>query len=329
MKRTLLALMLLASAFASASTNVQKGIDAITATGGTQLSVPLVGSSFLSDTNTVTVINKTLSGASNTFSNIPATAISSGQLAVANGGTGLSSGTSGGILGFTASGTLASSAALAANQLVLGGGAGATPSTLGSLGTTTTVLHGNAAGAPSFGAVSLTAEVSGTLPVANGGTGAATLTSGSVVVGNGTSAVSLVAPGSSGNVLTSNGSTWTSSAAASTAPTLTGTQASPLSVTAGAGVVLTSPTYTNVAFVVSNSGSVIVTATPSITACTAAGQSLRVIGESASNIITLQDEAGLPGSKLLLNGNWTSGLNTILTATCDGNGFWVESSRSN
>jgi hypothetical protein len=41
-------------------------------------------------------------------------------------------------------------------------------------GTTTTVLHGNAAGAPTFGAVSLTADVSGTLPVANGGTGVTT-----------------------------------------------------------------------------------------------------------------------------------------------------------
>lgn len=48
---------------------------------------------------------------------------------VADGGTGLSSGTSGGILGFTAAGTLASSAALAANAIVIGGGAGATPTT--------------------------------------------------------------------------------------------------------------------------------------------------------------------------------------------------------
>lgn len=75
------------------------------------------------------------------------------DVAVADGGTGLSSGTSGGILGFTASGTIASSSALAANQLVLGGGAGATPATLGSLGTSTTVLHGNSGGAPSFSAI--------------------------------------------------------------------------------------------------------------------------------------------------------------------------------
>jgi hypothetical protein len=38
---------------------------------------------------------------------------------------------------------------------------------LASLGTTTTVLHGNAAGLPTFGAVSLTADVSGNLPVTN------------------------------------------------------------------------------------------------------------------------------------------------------------------
>ena len=52
-----------------------------------------------------------------------------GTLNVANGGTGLTSGTSGGVLAFTASGTIASSGALAANALVVGGGAGVAPST--------------------------------------------------------------------------------------------------------------------------------------------------------------------------------------------------------
>lgn len=55
--------------------------------------------------------------------------------------------------------------------------------------------------------------------VAQGGTGAATLTSGSVLVGAGTSAISSVAPGTSGNLLTSNGTTWTSAAAPSSTPT--------------------------------------------------------------------------------------------------------------
>jgi len=52
-----------------------------------------------------------------------------GTLAVANGGTGLTAGTSGGILAYTATGTLASSALLAANALMIGGGAGVAPST--------------------------------------------------------------------------------------------------------------------------------------------------------------------------------------------------------
>jgi len=53
-----------------------------------------------------------------------------------------------------------------------------------------------------------------TVSVAKGGTGATTLTANAVVLGNGTSAVQTVAPGSSGNILTSNGTTWQSTAPA-------------------------------------------------------------------------------------------------------------------
>jgi hypothetical protein len=62
------------------------------------------------------------------------------------------------------------------------------------------------------GQADLTTAVTGTLPVANGGTGAATLTSNNVLLGNGTSAVQTVAPGATGNVLQSNGTTWVSAA---------------------------------------------------------------------------------------------------------------------
>lgn len=55
---------------------------------------------------------------------------------------------------------------LTANQLVIGSG-GQAEAILGTLGTTTTVLHGNASGAPSFGAVSLATDVAGSLPYAN------------------------------------------------------------------------------------------------------------------------------------------------------------------
>ena len=49
--------------------------------------------------------------------------------------------------------------------------------------------------------------ISSVLAVSSGGTGASTLTANNVILGNGTSAVQFVAPGTSGNVLTSNGTT--------------------------------------------------------------------------------------------------------------------------
>ena len=68
------------------------------------------------------------------------------------------------------------------------------------------------------------------LIVALGGTGLTTITANSVLLGNGTLAPTVVAPGTSGNILTSNGTTWTSapssapsSAAASSRATVSNT----------------------------------------------------------------------------------------------------------
>lgn len=67
--------------------------------------------------------------------------------------------------------------------------------------------------APNTGAFT---TLTATTPVAasSGGTGRATLTANNVLLGNGTSALQQIAPGTTGNVLTSNGTTWASSAPA-------------------------------------------------------------------------------------------------------------------
>lgn len=83
---------------------------------------------------------------------------------------------------------------------------GVTLSGSSALGTPTSLTLTNATGLPLGGA-----GVTGTLGVANGGTGLATLGNNSVLLGNGTSAVQSVAPLTSGNILASNGTTWTSS----------------------------------------------------------------------------------------------------------------------
>ena len=66
----------------------------------------------------------------------------------------------------------------------------------------------------------MTTGVTGTLPVANGGTGSATLTVNNVLLGNGTSALQAIAPSTSGNVLTSNGTTWASTTPAAGTPAI-------------------------------------------------------------------------------------------------------------
>jgi hypothetical protein len=67
---------------------------------------------------------------------------------------------------------------------------------------------------PSGSITGSAASLSATLDVASGGTGLVTLTADNVILGNGTSSPTFVAPSTSGNVLTSNGTTWQSTAPA-------------------------------------------------------------------------------------------------------------------
>lgn len=134
--------------------------------------------------------------------NLPGTAGMSGQFLTSAGGVSASmtwttiSGTSpitysGGAIACPTCATAA--AALTANQIILGGGSQALGA-LGSLGTTTTVLHGNASGPPSFGAVSLTADVTGALTPTNGGSGTTSLTAFGLIVAEGTSSYVALSP---------------------------------------------------------------------------------------------------------------------------------------
>jgi len=123
---------------------------------------------------------------------------------------------------FTVAGTLTSSGTLAVTGgLTLDGAAGTSGQALVSAGTSNTPTWSTLGTIASQNANAVTitgGTITGItdLTVADGGTGASTITANSVILGNGTSALSgnLVAPSTSGNVLTSNGTTWTSAAPA-------------------------------------------------------------------------------------------------------------------
>lgn len=131
--------------------------------------------------NTVTTLNNM------TLANVTVSSVAS-AITVPQGGTGITSGTSGGLPYFSSTTTIASSAALAANALVVGGGAGVAPSTITTgtgvvtaLGVNTGsagafVVNGGALGTPSSGTVT---NLTGTASInINGTVGATTQNTG-------------------------------------------------------------------------------------------------------------------------------------------------------
>lgn len=167
-------------------------------------------------------------------------------------------------------GTIVGSAtSLLASALLLGGGTGAVTS-LGGLGTAATVLHGNASGAPTFGAVALTSDVSGRLPFANLATLAAgsllgnsdtisatgsniaigtgiTLNAGTLTAGSGSGSVTSVVAGAglAGGTITTTGTISLATIAANTVMGNSGTVAAvAVGITIGSGLTLSAGTLT-------------------------------------------------------------------------------------
>ena len=171
-----------ASAVGTFTVNAQGQLTAAATTSiainGNQITSGTVGSAYISGSYTgITGVGTLTAGTWN-----------AATIGVGYGGTGLSSGTSGGILYYSASGTLASSAALTASALVIGGGAGTAPSTtttgsgvITALGTNVGsagafVTNGGALGTPSSGTVT---NLTGTASInINGTVGATTANTG-------------------------------------------------------------------------------------------------------------------------------------------------------
>ena len=110
-------------------------------------------------------------------------------------------------------GTYTSSGTTLSRDTVLSSSAGAPTKTNFSSGTKDVFVTYPADRSVFSDGTNIVPETAAILLPSSGGTGQSSLTANNVILGNGTSAVQFVAPGTNGNVLTSNGTTWTSGSA--------------------------------------------------------------------------------------------------------------------
>ena len=153
--------------------------------GSTGLTPSTATSGAVSVAGTLAIANGGTGSTSTTYCSL--TSNVTGTLPATNGGTGQSSYAVGDLLFASTTTALSKLADVATGNALISGGVGV---------------------APSYGKIGLTTHVSGTLPVANGGTGATTLTAYAVVCGGTTSTgavQSIASVGTAGQILTSNG----------------------------------------------------------------------------------------------------------------------------
>lgn len=174
-------------------------------------------------------------------------------------------------------------------------------SNTGALGTVTSVAVSvpaflSVSGSPITSSGTIAISFSGTaIPVANGGTGATSLTANNVILGNGTSAVQAVAPGSSGNVLTSDGTTWQSTAPSvtpSNTVTLTNKRITPriVSITDAATITPTGDTADQ--YVVTALAQAATIAAPSGTPTDGQKLTIRIEDNGVSRVLTWTTTSG-------------------------------------
>jgi hypothetical protein len=132
-----------------------------------------------------------------------------GTLVAANGGTGQSSYAVGDILYASTTSALSKLAGVATGNTLISGGTGTAPS-WGKVGLTTHVsgtlpIANGGTGSTATDYCSLTSNVSGTLPIANGGTGLTSYTIGDLVYASGSTTLAKLADVATGNSLISGG----------------------------------------------------------------------------------------------------------------------------
>jgi hypothetical protein len=237
------------------------------ASGGTNITSYAVGdlvyasgSTTLAKLADVAVGNSLISGGTNTapsWGKIGLTTHVNGTLPIANGGTSLTTYTTGDILYASATDTLGKLPDVAVNNSLISGGVGV---------------------APLWGKVGLTTHVNGTLPVANGGTNFTTYATGDILYASAANTLSKLPVGSNTNVLTLTAGvpTWAAPASGMTYP--------------GAGIPNSSGTAWNTSYSTTGSGTVVALATsPSFTTPTlgvASATSVAATGAVSGSVIS-------------------------------------------